>query len=503
MNAPHPVPFDPIQHGPSWPDPDPRLLRPILPPPPTLPLDDVLGPVAARWVRAAAEGASAPPDYVLAALLSAVGATVGNARWVAPWAGWAEPPVLWTMCIGLPSAGKSPGLKAALAPLRRAERPLREAAKAELDAFNRDAALAKLVREAWEGRVRAAIKDGKEAPPMPAEGDPGAAPHQPRLILSDATVERVGVICEAQPKGVLQHRDELAGWLLSLDARNGGGDRAFWLEAWNGDHFAVERMGRAPVTVERLSIGVLGGIQPDRLSKLLTKRKDDGLLARFLPIWPDPAPIARPTFAADDILADAAFARLLALEMPTDEAGEPNPWFVPFDEPARDLMDEWRRQVRAWEGEAAGLLVSFIGKLPGITARLALVLGLLDHAFDGAPAPEWIGVELFGRAAHLVEAYALPMARRAYADASVPEVQRKARRLLGIIRAKGWATFKPRDVNRLDRQGLGTANELAPALVALVEGEVIREIPPASGPKGGRPSRMFEVHPDLIGEVPR
>lgn len=91
--------------NPSWPDPDPRFLRADLPPAPPLPLGDVLGPRLAAWVRDAAEAKGAPPDYVLAALLAVAGSTIGNARWVAPWRGWAEPPVLWAMCIGLPSAG--------------------------------------------------------------------------------------------------------------------------------------------------------------------------------------------------------------------------------------------------------------------------------------------------------------------------------------------------------------------------------------------------------------
>jgi len=117
--------------APSWPDPDPRLLRAELPPAPELPLRDVLGPRLAQWVADAAEAKGAPADYVFAAVLAVAGATIGNARWAAIWQGWAEPPVIWAMCIGLPSAGKSPAIDAALQPLRKAERPLREAAKAQ------------------------------------------------------------------------------------------------------------------------------------------------------------------------------------------------------------------------------------------------------------------------------------------------------------------------------------------------------------------------------------
>lgn len=105
-----------------------------------------------------------------------------------------------------------------------------------------------------------------------------------------------------------------------------------------------------------------------------------------------------------------------------------------------------------------------IGKLPGLVARLALVLTYLDWATEGGPEPHEITVEHFGRAAHLVEAYLMPMARRAYADASTPKAERAGRRLVGIIRKRGWTSFTSRDVLRLDRSVLGTAAALNPAL---------------------------------------
>ena len=343
----------------------------------------MLTPRAAEWVASAAEGAGAPADYVLAALLSVTGATMGNARWVTVWPGWSEPPVIWSMCIGNPSAGKSPAIDAVLAPLRRAERPLREAAQAEVEAWEKRAKLAKLAQAVWEKKAAAAMDKGNTPPPLPPEADAGCAPHVPRLVLSDATVERVGVIAANQPKGVLQFRDELAGWLLAMEARNGGSDRAFWLEAFGGRGFTVERMGRAPLTVERLLIGALGGIQPDRLSELLLKAKDDGLLARFLPIWPERLPPRQPERLASDTLADAAMARLTAMDLVPDDNGNLRPWFVPFNDNAQDVMNAWRKTCAGWEAGAEGLLLSFIGKLPGMAARLSLVLaGILERQAD-------------------------------------------------------------------------------------------------------------------------
>lgn len=484
----------------EWPAPDPRLLRAELPPAPALPLADVLGPRLARWVADAAEAKGAPADYVFAAVLAVAGATIGNTRWASPWRGWAEPPALWVAAIGLPSAGKSPAIDAAVAPLRKAERPLREAAEAEQEAWAERAEIAKLAEAAWKDDVKAAIKAGNTPPPRPDGCDAGQPPHLPRLVVNDGTIERLGAILARQPRGTLQMRDELAGWLEGMVRYAGGGtDRPFWLEAYGGRSYVVERMGRDPLTIDRLTIGVMGGIQPDRLKSLLFKSDDDGLLARFLPIWPDPAPLRRPQAWADEALMEAALARLLRLDLETDGEGESHPCFVPFTEPARDMMDEFRQAVRGWEAGAEGLLLSFLGKLPGLTARLALVLAFLDFAAEGAEEPHEIEVAHFGRAAHLVEAYLLPMARRAYSDASTPKADRAARRLVGIIREQGWDRFASRDVLRLDRAGLGTAADLNPALAALEEGDAIRAIDPPVNASRGRPQRLFIVNPALHG----
>ena len=168
-----------------------------------------------------------------------------------------------------------------------------------------------------------------------------------------------------------------------------------------------------------------------------------------------------------------------------------------FTGDARELLDDFRANVRRWEAEAEGLLLSFIGKLPGLAVRLSLVLANLDWAADGADEPRELGVEHFGRSTHLIEAYILPMARRAYADASTPKPLRAARRLIDLIRTAKWHQFTSRDVMRSDRAGMGTAAKLNPALETLIEGDCIRPADGPHSPKGGRPPRLFLVNPAI------
>jgi hypothetical protein len=108
----------------DWPAPDLSLLQPDRAASPPWPGAEVFSPRWAAWIAQAAEAKGAPPDYVGAGLLSVASSLIGNARWPSPFDSWKEPP----------SAGKSPGLDAALDPLRAVERRARGAMQPEIDA---------------------------------------------------------------------------------------------------------------------------------------------------------------------------------------------------------------------------------------------------------------------------------------------------------------------------------------------------------------------------------
>lgn len=488
----------PIPFAPHWPEPDLRYLQDDLSAPPSLPLDEVVSPRWACWLRQAAEAKAAPPDYVFGALLSVAGALIGNTRWVTPWSGWAEPPALWAAVIGNPSMNKSPGIDAILGPLKKVERAQRAAVQTELEQWREKAEVSQLVKNAWKESAKAAAKEGSDPPEMPPGATPGPQPVMPRLALSDATVEKLAAILEAQPRGALLARDELAGWLQSMSRYSGGGsDRPFWLEAYGGRPYSVERMGRDPVYVECLTVGVLGGIQPDRLKSLLMNADDDGLLARFLPIWPNPAPIQRPRERYDERFFEAAIYQLLSLSMISDDNGQPQPDFLAFSEDACEALDAFRQQVRAWEHGSDGILLSFIGKLPGLSLRVSLILAMLDWASGDTAEPKQISIEIFQRAQHLIREYFLPMARRAYAGAACDAGERAGRRLVALLRETGWQQFSTREIRRMERAGLSTISEINQGIVALEDADIVRAVPIPASAKGGRPRRLYDVNPVL------
>src|SRR5690606_29775567 len=87
--------------------------------------------------------------------------------------------------------------------------------------------------------------EGEDKPPMPVGK---------RLLLNDATVEKIGdILSKHEPRGMLSFQDELNGWLASMDAYKGGiggKDKGAWLEAYNGGTKFFDRITRGELYVE-------------------------------------------------------------------------------------------------------------------------------------------------------------------------------------------------------------------------------------------------------------
>ncbi|WP_170766472.1 YfjI family protein [Ruegeria lacuscaerulensis] len=498
MNAvPQPVPFEPAT---QWPDPDMNIGQPSRPAPPVMSDEDfehVFGPWA-NWIKDAAEVKNAPVDYVMLTLLSVASAAIGNSRWAVPWDGWKEPPILWTLLVGDPSAGKSPALDSVLDPVKEIERGLAEEYRHARDEWESENEMASFSLAQWKQDVRDALKESADAPAKPTEADAGPSPVRERINITDITTEEVAHLLSATWRGLLLSRDELSGWLSSMDRYNGGGDRPFWLETFGGRSYTIDRRNHPePIVVDHLSVAITGGTQPDKLSELLVKSSDDGLLARFMVVFPDPVPIERPASILDEARMVNAISRLRSLQPALDEEGSKRPYFVHLSEPAANVLQDFRKQVREWEADATELFKSHIGKMPGLVVRVACVLAHLDWAASTTDAPpSAIENHHMGRACDLVGDYLRQHAYRAYGTArAAPEVE-GAKAIARIILEEQPSGLKVRDIQHRNRTGLGTAKQVMAAFSVLMDADWLREIRTETG---GRPSVVFAVNPKLGG----
>lgn len=500
MNAPlNPaiVPFDPST---KWPEPEMSIGTPTLPPAPVMSdgeFTQVFGPWAS-WLKNAAEVKNAPVDYVAAALLTTASAAIGNSRWAVPWGGWKEPPVLWAMLVGDPSSNKSPALDAVLDPVKDIQAEMSETYRAARQKWDGENEVAALSLAQWKQEAKAAMAEGIDTPKKPDTADAGKPPVRDRIAITDITTEKVAELLSTTWRGLLLARDELSGWLGGMDRYNGGGDRPFWLEAYGGRSYTIDRKNSPePIMVDHLSVAILGGTQPDKLASLLANCDDDGLLARFMVVSPQAAPLVRPSVELDDEKVTQAIKRLHSLPHGEDEHGKRRPYFIHFTDDAADALQEFRERCRVWEGEATGLFKSHIGKMPGLVVRVANVLAHLDWAANvGGEFASDINANHVGRACHFVGEYLRYHAYRAYGRAKPPKEVQGAQVIACIIQEEGLVLFKARDIQNRGRTGLAKTVEVKAALDVLVDADWVRQV---REDNGGRPAVSYAVNPRLRG----
>ena len=484
----------------AWASPDLSFLGTGRRPAPEFPLD-LLGPFWSEWVSSRAKAASAPVDYVAMGLLACASAAIANVRWPLAGASWSEPPILWCTIVGPPSSSKTPALKAAFALLQQAEDRMALGFDEQMTAYKTRAVFAAAKHAAWKEEVAKAVKHGDPAPPMPADAEEPEAPVQPRIKVADATIEKLAALAASLPRGLLLVRDELAGWLGGFDRYGGAGaDRAFALEMYNGGPYTVDRMKNpVPLRIRHLSIGVLGGIQPDKLSGIIDGM-DDGLAGRFLWSWADVIPtftLARTRL--DDREAQEAFARLATLQMNVDEHGNLEPRQVRLSHPAEDALEAFGREIASRAHESEGAFAGLLGKARGHALRLAAVLDYLRWAaIPQAGEPTMISQEAVLAAAGLLDGYFLPMADRVFGDAVVPLSERRARVLARYLRKSGLEQFKARDVYREINGLVREPAAMDAACSALVEAGLIRPQFTRAGDQPGRKAKVYEVNPVLL-----
>jgi hypothetical protein len=449
-----------------------------------------------------ADGASAPVDYVAAAILGAAAAAIGGTRRAQAFKShkWTEPSILWWGLVGDPSSGKSPALDPVLDVLRSIEATAAGDHEQALCDWEADTLRAKLEREAWEAKVKDATKNGVASPSMPRAAVDPEKPARPRFVIMDTTPESVASILAVNPR-LLNVRDELAGWFQGFDRYSPGG-RQFWLEAFGGRPFVIDRKSNdKPLSIAFNGCSVVGGIQPDKLVSAALNGDDDGLPARFLWVWPRKVSYHRPTRIADEALLRDVIERLAGLRFGTNDLGEAKPIILPLDDAAADLFVDWRRENDTGAHDGGPLFKGFVGKLPGLVLRLALVVELLAWAERGGPEPETVSAATLARVCDFVDHYAKPMAMRVFGDAALPQAERNAATLARYILRTKADRLNLRTVRREARlPGLTDPAALAEAAALLVEARWLFETPTRAGETPGRKSKDMLVNP-LVHEV--
>ena len=478
--------------------------------PPVEPFDmEMLPSVLRAWIADVAERMQCPPDFPAVGAMVALGAVVGRQVAIRPKRvdDWQVVPNLWGGLVAPPGWLKSPALQEALRPLSLLE----GRAKEEYDAAEQEYEAQRLVAEAKQKNakveVQKAVKSGSDAYQVARAAQAGSdegAPVRRRYRTSDTSVEKLGELLNENPRGLLVFRDELIGFLRTLDKDGHETNRAFYLEGWNGDKsFVFDRIGRGTIDIEATCISILGGIQPGPLSAYISSAAhggagDDGLVQRFqLMVYPDSPGSWRNVDTEPDRAARQrvyeVFDRLdcidpHAIDAEVSNAADELP-FLRFSPEAQELFTEWRTELemRLQADDLPPMLGFHLSKYRSLIPSLALLI----HLVEVGKGP--VGDEALLRACAWGE-YLESHAKRVYAPALVPAAA-GAKVMAGHIEQGDLGTvFAARDVQQKGWTGLAERGNVRAALELLEDLDWIQEERTATA---GRPRIRYRVNPKI------
>lgn len=493
----------------AW--PQPAEIKTEMLPAPAFDAQSLLPDALAAFVMDEAARMPCAPDYIAAALIVSLGSVVGAKCGLKPKRcdDWIVTPNLWGGAVGEPSAKKTPALGTVTRFLDRLE-----ALEAEKLDEARKVFVAELAaHEAQQAAVKASMKkaasgdkpDAKKMRTAMADLQSLEAPEEPRqrrFKSNDSTTEKLGDLLVHNPQGMLVFRDELIGLLASWEKEGREGDRAFYLEGWNGtSSFCIDRIARGSLRIPNLCLSVFGGIQPDLLEKYLSgiahSLDNDGRIQRFqVLVYPEPVQWAwrdrLPVKGAREAVRDM-FDRLASFDPVMDGANAANdfvklPHFS-FDDAAQQIFIEWCTELHGEQipNEPNPLMRQHLGKFEKLFCAVALILHLASDGIGPVKA------ESAFRAAAWC-AYLAAHARRVYGLVETAKVN--TARTLGRRIAEGKLDdgFTVRHVVRKQWTGMTANMQVESALAALEEHGWVSSADWAP-PEGGRPTTRFYISP--------
>ena len=452
-----------------------------------------------------------PPDYIAAALIVCLGSVIGARCAIKPKRrdDWIVTPNLFGGMVGDPSSKKSPALGTVTRFLDRLQ--AKEAEKLENAKKIFDAE--KAAFEAHQSAVKASMKkaasgkgDHLKMNAAIADLQDLQAPEEPkerRFKSNDSTVEKLGDLLVHNHQGMLVYRDELIGLLASWEKEGKEGDKAFYLEGWNGTaSFNIDRIGRGSLHIKNLCISVFGGIQPDLLERYLagitTALDNDGRIQRFqVMVYPNPVPWEwrdrYPVKGAREAVLDM-FDRLAVFD-PVQDGAAPSDDFVKlphfcFDDAAQDIFIEWCTELHTVHiaNEQNPLMKQHFGKFEKLFCSIALIF----HLAEGSVGPITATSAL--RAAAWCE-YLAGHARRIYGLVEAAKVSTARMVSRRLTEGKLIDGFTARDLIRKQWTGVTTSLQAETVLAILEENGHVQSQDCIINI--GRPTVRYYVNPQI------
>ena len=482
--------------GPLWDVPVPLTGAPTATPP--FPVD-VFPAWLGDMVTGVARFTATDPAMAGSLAVAVLSACAGGRLEVEPVAGWREPTNIFVAVIAGPGERKSPVHRAMTAPLFAAQVTLADAMRPRITE-------ATALRDIADRQVEQAKAQAAKASD-PSKRDDAAAdavaaalhaeaitvPSLPKLIVDDATPEALAGLMAANGGRMAIISDE-GGIFDTLAGRYSGTPYLDpYLKGHAGQPMSNERTTREGASIDKPALTVCVMAQPVVLQQFggnagLAGR---GLPARFL--FSLPASMAGyrdvDTPPVPEQVAEAYRHRIHDLAATFAEWEDPA--VVVLTEQAGRVRLAAAKQVEAELRPGGSLhdMREWGNKLSGATLRLAGLLHVAHHPADAWRRP--IDADRMADAVRLAQFFAAHY-QAAMATITADATTETARRVLGIVTAKGITTFTRRELHRRCHRQLPRAADVAAVLDVLTAHGWIR-----TAETGG-----YEVHPRAADLTP-
>ncbi|KTD33248.1 hypothetical protein Lnau_2896 [Legionella nautarum] len=473
------------QHTTPQPLPEPR--------PAVMPFQSCMLPEAIRdYVFDVADRQQSLPDFVAVAAIVGLSGLLGRKALICPKQldDWSVTPNQWGAIIGRPSAMKSPSMKEALKPLRQFDTNAAQQFEEDKKNYEEECQLNELEKLAAKDKAKKAIKanNRQQAKEALKIMDCAASPVRQRLVVNDATIEKLGELLNENSNGLILVRDELSGWLAKLNKEEHQSDRAFYLECFDGNgHYTYDRIGRGTIEIQNCTLSIIGGIQPSKIATLVRDAIRGTSDERFqLAIWPDdigswvwidraPNQQARTKYYA-------VFEILHKLHFNTQNE---EPYCFRFTDEAQQLFITWMKEIQdtARNPDIHPTLESHMLKMPQTIAGLALLFEIIDGG------RKTVGIEATARALDWAD-YLLSHAKRLYSLAINHSLD--GARLILERKSKLPSPLTARDIQRKGWSGLDSIDAVNDALNWLLDYGHIQAKTLSAADTNGRPKIVYQ-----------
>lgn len=528
----------------AWADPKP--INHTLPPVTSITKDMLPKPLYDYAINTA-ERLGVPIEFIAVPLVVALGSVIGTKVAIMPkrYDNWDIVPNLWGAIIGKPSSKKSPSITEAMKPIDN----LVSKARADYELNKQEHETQKLINDSKAKIAEKELKKLADTLASQTDNDDStdkvtdddlrqkatfiadskkqdeSIPIPRRHMVGNITMEKLGEIENQNNNGVLQFRDELSGFLSSLEKDSEQEQRAFYLSGFNGTGSEmVDRIGRGSLFIENHCLSVMGGIQPDKLEMYLEQTMrglgNDGLMQRFqMMVYPDPLPRRKEKdIAVNKESRDAVYELFIAADglfegkLASYGANEPNEYYkrpyFRFTDDAYNVFMDWYDALQAKADDTEHeVIAQHLLKYGRLIPALALIFHLVDCIEIGSRLG---GVSIRALQAaiawgDMLETHML----RVYScitDNSHLKAALLSNKILDMLKKPSdktdktdWIShgFTARSLKRKNWKGLTDDNAVQTAIDVLIEHDWLDYKEVKSTGQGGRPTERYWINPKL------